>query len=58
MPNSLAYSYENLVIDFGVVHINNYRKKSIYLANPTRSAADWSITYTKYLQTRKINFQK
>lgn len=26
--------------------------------NPTKSAANWSISYVKYKQTKKINFQK
>jgi len=38
--------------------VNNYKKKSIYLANPTKSAADWTISYVKYQQTKKIIFQK
>lgn len=58
MPNQQLYSIENMFIDFGVVHVNNYKKKSIYLANLTKSAIDWTITYTKYQQTKKTIFQK
>lgn len=58
MPNTQLHSHENALIDFGVVHVNNHRKKSIYLANPTLSAADWTISYVKYQQTKKIIFQK
>jgi hypothetical protein len=58
MHNGQQHSSENLLIDFGVVHVNNHKKKSIYLANPSKSAADWTISYVKYLQTKKIAFQK
>ena len=58
MPNNILHSFENCLIDFGIVHINNHRKKSIYMSNPTKSAANWTVVYTKYLQTKKIKFQK
>lgn len=58
MPDNTLHSQQNLLIDFGVVHVNNYKKQSIYLSNPTKSAVDWTIAYTKYQQGKKIAFQK
>lgn len=31
---------------------------SFYIFNPTKSAADWTITYVKYQQSKKIIFEK
>jgi hypothetical protein len=43
MPNHSPYSPENNLIDFEVVHVNNHKKRSVYLSNPSKSAVDWSI---------------
>ena len=31
---------------------------SVYIFNPTKSAADWTITYVRYQQSKKIFFEK
>lgn len=31
---------------------------SFYIFNPTKSAADWTITYVRYQQSKKIIFEK
>ncbi len=56
MPNNLLYSIENTMIDFGTIHVKNSKKQSIYLINPTKSDAKFTITYIKYQQSKKINF--
>ena len=48
MPNDLWCSIENRLIDFGTIHIKNSRKMSIYLVNPSKSDAKFTITYIKY----------
>lgn len=47
-----------MVIDFGTVHVKNSKKMSVYLANPSKSAANWSIYYVKYHQSKPIVFEK
>lgn len=58
MPNSLSFSRENFLIDFGVSHVKNYKKMSIYLSNPSKSTAIWNISYIKYNQSGKMKFEK
>ena len=58
MPNNLPFSSENFIIDFGTVHVKNYKKMCLYISNPSKSTALWNINYVKYHQTKKINFEK
>ncbi len=58
MPNNLLYSIENRLIDFGTIHVKNSKKMSIYLTNPTKCDAKFTITYIKYQQSKKIHFEK
>ena len=56
MPNNLPFSRENFLIDFGVVHVKNHKKMTLFIANPSKSTASWNINYVKYHQTAKVKF--
>ncbi len=56
MPNNQLHSSENFEIDFGTVHIKNSSKEVIYLTNPSKVDAKWSISYVKYHQSIKYKF--
>ncbi len=58
MPNQLFYSVENTYLDFGTIHVKNSKKLSIYLINASKSDAIFNVTYVKYQQSKKINFEK
>ena len=58
MPNQQLNSIENCLIDFGTVHVKNHKKMTLYIQNPTKSAGNWSISYVKYHQSKKMNFEK
>ena len=58
MPNNLLYSIENTMIDFGTIHVKNSKRVSLYLINPTKCDGKFTITYIKYHQSKRINFEK
>lgn len=58
MPNELSYSSENFEIDFGTVHVKNSKKLSVYLINPSKVDAKWTISYLKYHQSIKYKFEE
>lgn len=41
--------------EFGVVHINNAKVKSIYLSNPTKVPAKWKLNYVKYPTKKTVS---
>lgn len=44
------------MIDFGVIHVKNSKKMSIYLVNPSKSDAKFTVTYIKYNESKPIQF--
>lgn len=46
------------MIDFGTIHVKNSKRVSLYLINPTKCDGKFTITYIKYHQSKRINFEK
>ena len=42
------------MIDFGIVHANNDRKKAFYLVNTSSVRAKWTLKYVKFPAKRKF----
>ena len=42
------------IIDFGVVHIKNDKKKTLYLCNLSPVRGKWSLKYVKFSTKRKF----
>ena len=56
MHNDLPHSAENCLVDFGIVHVNNSKKMSVFLVNPSKVDGKWSVSYIKYHQSIKYKF--
>jgi hypothetical protein len=41
-----------------VVHVKNSRKMGVFLINPSKAEARWSIAYIKYHQSIKYKFEQ